>query len=557
MIVRYLNSKLVVEQKNVMLKNYPLDWIEGLEKFSVNDISHKLFGIPYDELNEWQFITPDTSRSITNKRTFKTRTIFYKRRSYIWNHVTENGVIANKVGKHSRFWRGIYFPDLGINGRLGGAKNNKPGTGKHPNFLKYHTSSGDVKTDVSSTDMTSSLIEAAINLIYHFTLEVPPTNITLDHLQQNGLKLVYNLGGPRGGQPLTHSIFGIGETSEQGSTWFNYPKLYVNNYHAPGESFNLLKEISVADTHPTVIAILQQDEPVYTEIFKERFDLIKTLTRKPVFCTYNWGDFYNSPSLRYKMFRSKRIRPIAHVTDIYSNDLYIYTPNKKSFKNFGDPQSNIWRLVDRHRVEISELEKELGSFMKPVWMTVQGYGFATESKPEIPLVPDPDFMFAQIWGAVCLGATAVATYLMHTASSDVTNLNRRAKDKNAPLVHGISPIGPGKDSWYAMAKAYKLIEQYENILLTETIFVSVCEDGHVVTLLKEVHEKYYIFALNCFRDNYEILFSFDVLPGNRWQWKNLQDNKLSSVAFIQSTGSEKMRFSAFELKIIEVQSVPG
>lgn len=543
MIVRLQGSKPVVDEKNVILKNYPLNWIEGLQKYSVDEISQKIFGTPYSQLMEWEFTTLEPNLSFKKQ-------VNYKRRKYSWTHVTKSGIRSNYIDRDSHIWRGIYYPDIGAAGRFGGANEAGPGNGRHPGFLNYRDRFGKYRRDLVSPDMTSSLIDSAINLVFPSTLQVPPPLVTLDHFEKNGIKVVYSLGGPKGGQPLSRNMVGIGKTSKLGSTWYNHPNAYVNNRHAPGETFRLIEALKRGNSHPAVIAFLQQDEPVYTNIYSERYEIIKEWTSKPVFCTFNWGDFYASKSPLYQSLRKKRIRPIARVTDIYSNDLYIFRNRPKSFKNFGDPKSNIWRLIDRHRAEIEELRSELRDFDKPVWMTLQGFGIATSGKPDAPVIPDPKFMFAQIWGAICLGATGIALYLMHNASSDASNFKRRSKNPRAPLIQGISPIGPNGEAWFAMKYAYQLIEKYEHILLTETIEVPLCKDGHIVTLLKEYQGKFYIFCLNCFRDEHITSLAFNVLPGKAWEWKDLRSN----MSFKLSRGVEIFRFSPFELKIIEVAS---
>ena len=543
MIVRFRDSKLIVETANVSLKNYPLDWIEGLKHLAVDEISRQLFGIPYEEIRDWEFTTQGQNFS-------NIRNIQYKKRNYAFNHVTNDGDLSGIASEKSFFWRGIYYPDIGSAGRLGGGSAKGHGTGRQPGFLNYRDLSGAYKADLVAKDMTASLVDSSINVVFPFTLQVPPPPVTLDHLQRNGLKAVFSLGGPNGGQPLPSTVVGVGPISNLGSTWYNYPDKYVNEYHAPGESFELTKVLHLANSHQAVIGILQQDEPVYTEVFDRRYNFVKSLTNKPVFCTYNWGNFYASSSPEYRALRSSRIRPIARVTDIYSNDLYIHTPARGSFREFGDPQSNIWRLVDRHRAEIAELTTELGNFTKPVWMTLQGFGKATVAQPDVPLVPDPEFMFAQIWGAVCLGASCIAIYLMHTAASDASNFKRRSSDRNAPLIQGISPLGPNKDTWNGMAKAYRLIEKYEKILLTETIEVSVSSNEFVIILIKEHKKRFFLFCLNCFRENHTATIAFDVLPGSVWRWRNLR----TSEAYALTTGTAELRFSPFELKIIEVES---
>lgn len=545
MQVTWKNGNLLVEPAGVSVENFPLDWIDGFSSKTLDEISMTLFSKSYGEVKTWRFRTDSVEKT-------RIENAHYTRREYAWRHLCRDGVIRLQSGKQSVFWRGIYYPDLGIYGRLGGATSRGVGSGSHPNFLSAVETIG--RPNLTAKDTVMELILASINLVFPHTLVAPVPIITLDHLDQNGIKAIFTVGGPDGGQPLPPDTIGIGTLSSLGSPWYNHPEPYENPYHAPGERFFLLPEVKKADFHPAVIAIQQQDEPAYTSVYEDRFHLIKANTGKAVFCTYNWGAFYDAASPLYKLVRGKRIRPIANVTDIYCSDLYGYTPEEtSSFREFGPHRETVWTLVDRHRAEVEELSAELGRpFYKPRWLVLQGYGRATKNRPDQPIVPDPQYMFAQIWAAVCLGCTGVAIYLQHTAGSEASNARLRAKDPKAPLIEGIAPGGTNADVWQAMADAYKLIERYEPILLEESIGVNLSEPKKVLTLLKQKGATFYIFALNCYREKITTEIFFYLLPGKNWRWRN---GRSATKEFHTVEGPGTFSFEPFELKIFEVERV--
>lgn len=547
MRVKWSENKIIVEPSGVEVVNYPLDWIEGLEEFSPDEASRLIFQKPYAELESWCFRTSIEGSSVSKK-------ISYGKRNYAWNHLQEDGGIGNTyIPGKSFFWRGVYFPDLGIYGRLGGAHGKRLGSGRFGNLLNYRNPDGSSNQSLRSRNTTQQLLDSHINFIIPGYLFTPPTDVTLHYLHNVGLKAIFNLGGPKGGQPLPKGTVGIGKLSDLGSVWYNHPKAYVNEYHAPGEKFYLTEQLSLANKYSSVIAIQQQDEPRYTDTYKERYNLIKEHTRKAVFCTFNWGTFYNSNRLRYKIKGSKIIRPIALVTDIYCSNLYIYhVANKYALRDFGDSKSNVWRLVDRHRTEVEELSKELGrSFDKPRWLVLQGYGSRSQ-KTQGRVVPDPDFMRAQIWATVCLGVTGIAIYLQHTTGSEASMHRIMLKNPDGFWHEGIAPYGPNADTWQAMAEAYKGIARYENALLQETIDVAISSDERILTLLKQDGRKFYLFTVNTYRKEMSAIFDFTVFPGS----KLLLANSVSGFkAGSTIEGERHIYYRPFEVKMFELERI--
>jgi hypothetical protein len=543
MKVTFQSGKLIVDPSNIVLQNYPLDWINGFDGADVDFISQAIFGKPYKEMKNWEFLTTQGPGRQTR------RVIRYGRRSYEWKHVTDNGAIAKQKQPVSRIWRGVYYSDLGRYGRLGGARGKNPGKGRNPNFLNYRDTAGNLKTDLMARDTMDALLAANVNFLFPFTMLVPPPDVTLDFLESKGVKAIFSVSGPKSGQPLPKTMIGIGETSSIGSVWYNYPGPYVNDRHAPGETFYLKAEIQRAQAHNAVIAVLQQDEPVYTDILGERYRLIKALTHKPVFSTCNWGEFYNSRSPAMRMVREQRLSPFAEASDIYCSDPYIWSPSTREFKDFGDYRSNVWRLVDRHRAEIRLFEKTRGClYDKPRWIVLQGFGSGTPEKPDTVSLPDPSFMFAQIWTAICLGATGLAIYLQHTAASDASNLGRRAADPKAPLIEGISPYGPHADVWASMADAYRYIARFEKVLMEETIEIQIASDSRILTMIKQMDNGFLIFAVNTYRESIECDFDFSVLPSARFLWNDVFQVGLTSVA----DGPVPIKFSPFQLRCLKV-----
>lgn len=547
MNVSYHESKLVVDPPSIVVRNYPLHWIEGFRDASIDEISLTLFGRPYSEMKGWEFVTN------RGQKFYSAQTITYGRLSYRWKHVTAQGTIATQYGPDSRIWRGIYYADLGVYGRLGGGAKSHPGSGRNSNFLNYRDENGKVCSDLNATNTMGDILRAHVNLLFPFTVQVPPPQVTLDYLQDHGLKSVFSLGGPKGGQPLSPKTIGTGSTSKLGSVWYNHPGPYINERHAPGEKFHLLNEVERADKHPAVLAIQQQDEPVYTDVYNDRYNLIKSLTRKPLFAVVNWGAFYNSSSPVMKAVRKKRLYPFAHVTDIYCSDPYIWTSDQSSsFRKFGDYRSNIWRLVDRHRAEIAELSAALKyQYEEPRWLVLQGHGKGSKELPDDVSLPDPAFMHAQIWGAVCLGATGIAIHLQHTAASIASNRNRRSSNPRAPLINGIAPYGPHADTWEAMSDAYRLIEKYEEILVRESIAVECVENHHILAVIKEMENRFFMFLLNAYREVVKTKVNFTVLPGKRYLFQDLFAAGPAKV----SDGGEIFSFAPFELKILEISEI--
>ena len=286
------------------------------------------------------------------------------------------------------------------------------------------------------------------------------------------------------------------------------------------------------------------------------FDLIKEHTDKAVFCCFNWGVFYNSTFPVYRLLRKSIIHPIASVTDIYVSDLYVHVKNYKyfnrCFRDFGDPTSNVWRIVDRHRAETEELSKGLGqTFDKPRWLVLDGYGPRSRNI-QGRVVPDPDFMRAQIWAAVCLGVTGISIYLQHAASSEASKHRILDKNPNGIWHEGIAPDGPNADTWQAMADAYRFIARYEKALLQETIDVAISSDERILTLLKQDGRKFYLFTVNTYRRDISAIFDFAIFPGSKvFIVNSISGLKAGSII----EGERRMYYHPFEVKILELESV--
>lgn len=541
MRVEFVNNKLKLKN-NFSLHNYPLHWIKNCEAMDVEDIAKLIFNESSNKLKEWKFSSSNVMGDVR-----------YGVCTYVNNHIARTSQISSFYNRDSMFLRGIYYADLGKYGRLGGASARGVGKGVNETFLKFKG-----KT-FKSFDTRKYLIESKINVVFPFTLHAPAPDVTIRHLfggddglETNRIYTIFSLSGPHSGQPL-QSGRGQGRASSVGSIWYNHPNEYRNPRHAGLEIFSLDRELQRAEKPPGVLAILMQDEPVFTEEFKEKYLYIKKKTRKIVFSTYNWGAYYGSKDSFYKKKRIDVLAPFAQYSDLYMNVLYSFTPKKHDFDDVDHPEDTTLHLKKRLEEEKYIIESSYESatglkYDKPFCTVLQGFGTTSRKDINFPIMPDPDYMRAQIWTAVCCDYVGISFFAQANESNKVSLLISRERDPVYPNIEGISPFSNDSSPWYAMAENFRLISKFESVLLSNVVHIyGLLSNEKIAYTLREHDGFIYLFMINMFRATESASIFFHFLRGDFWSVADV----LKGIRF-SCSGTKSISFSKFELKIYQI-----
>lgn len=551
MRVELVNKKLKV-RNNFSLVNYPLHWIKNCEAMEVEGIARLIFNEPYSKLEQWEFSSSDVIRT-------KGVTVRYGVCAYVNNHISRMSQINSVYNKDSIFLRGIYYSDLGKYGRLGGASTRGVGKEVNKTFLKFKNSTDELVYE--SVDTRQHLIESKINVVFPFTLHVPAPEVTINHLYGGHIHTIFSLSGPHSGQPLSNRK-GLGETSSLGSIWYN-KRGYINPRHAGGETFYLDSELRRAENSLGVLAILMQDEPFFTDIFKEKYLYIKEKTKKIVFSAYNWGAYYGSKDPFYNEKRIDVISPFAQYSDLYMNVLYSFTPRRYDFDAVDRPQDTTIhlkkRLEEEKRIIESSYESATGfKYNKPFCTVLQGFGTASRVDIEIPVMPDYDYMRAQIWTAICCDYVGISFFAQGNYSNEVSWLVKREKEAAPLKTEGMFPplrdkagrlIQKDLEPWYGMAENFRLISGLEPVLLSNIVHIhGLVSSEKIAYTLREHGDFIYLFMINMFRATESASIFFHFLRGDSWKVVDV----LRGGSF-SCSGTKSVFFSKFELKIYRIE----
>jgi hypothetical protein len=248
------------------------------------------------------------------------------------------------------------------------------------------------------------------------------------------------------------------------------------------------------------------------------------------------------------------INSISRVTDIHVSDPYLYTKNPDSnffrtFRDFGNPTNTIFHLIDRIKSEIIEFKAETNDEQtKPLWLVLQGYGEVSDHPSHNLHIPDADYMYAQIWGAICLGATGIFIYSQHNAGTEAYKRRALYSNSNSPLYEGVSHANHVQ-TWNAISRAYRLIKMYESVLLQETVSIEISNDERIITLTKALDDNIFIFSLNTYRKTLNVELELWVLPHSA-VLRILPDGEVISIG--QNNNALSMTYQPFELNVFKL-----